>query len=195
MATKMLDKNERDRRANLTVMQCDGIQPIYVAFYGEAIYYSAERAEAAFARFFDCAKEPQSSSVVVSSVHEALGHAAALSRFFFPVKNETLARARGARLRQLFSIRDDSPLADRELRNSLEHFDERLDEYLLGDIAGYIFPGPMVQDADLADDVLGHIFRLVDPKTETFVLLGRKYSFGPMRNEVERVARLARKMR
>jgi hypothetical protein len=191
----MLDKAELDRRSHLTVTECDGIQPMYVAFYIEAIYYAAERAEAAFARFVDCATTRKSASEIVSSVHEALGHTAALSRFFFPVEKKALPKARGARLRQLFAVSNNSALQDRDLRNALEHFDERLDEYLLGDIAGYIFPGPMVEDADLADDTLGHIFRLVDPHTKSFVLFGKKYPFSPMRNEVERIAELARTMR
>ncbi|UYO46327.1 hypothetical protein KQX63_10070 [Rhodopseudomonas palustris] len=76
-----------------------------------------------------------------------------------------------------------------------EHFDERLDEYLLGDIAGYILPSPMVEDSDLADEAISHVFRLVDPKTKTFVLLGKKYPFGPMHDEITRIAELSRAMR
>jgi len=191
----MHDKAELDRRTHLTVTECDGIQPMYVAFYIEAIYYAAERAEAAFARFADCTATHKSASDIVSSVHEALGHAAALSRFFFPVEKKPLPRARGARLCQIFEVSNNSALQDRNLRNALEHFDERLDEYLLGDIAGYIFPGPMVEDADVVDDKLGHIFRLVDPHANTFVLFGKKYPFGPMRSEIERIAERARTMR
>jgi hypothetical protein len=166
-----------------------------VAFYIEAICYAAERAEAAFARFADCVAGGKSASEIVASVHEALGHAAALSRFFFPSQKKALSSARGARLRQLFAVSDSSALRDRQLRDALEHFDERLDEYLLGDIAGDIVPGPMVEYAGLADDTLGHIFRLVHPHTRTFVLLGKKHPFGPMRSEIERIAELARTMR
>jgi hypothetical protein len=191
----MLDKAELERRAHLTVTECDGIQPPYVAFYIEAIYYAAERAAAAFQRFTESAKAGKSASDIVASVHEALGHAAAMSRFFFPIEKKALPRARAARLRQLFAVGNGSALQDRNLRNALEHFDERLDEYLLADIAGYIFPDPMVEDADLADEELGHIFRLVDPQTETFVLLGKKHLFGAMRSEVERIAALAGSMR
>ncbi len=191
----MLDKAELERRARLTVTECDGIQPMYIDFYVEATYYAAERAVAAFQRFTEYATASKSPSEIVASVHEALGHAAALSRFFFPVEKKALPRARAARLRQLFTVSNGSALQDRDLRNALEHFDERLDEYLLGDIAGYIFPAPMVEDADLADDEIGHIFRLVDPQTETFVLLGQKHSFGEMRREVERIAALASSMR
>jgi hypothetical protein len=88
------------------------------------------------------------------------------------------------KLRAAFSIKESSPLFDRELRNTLEHFDERLDEFLLEDIVGPAFPSPLVGSADLADEQLGHIFRLVDPDAEIFVLLGKKYPFGSSRQAV-----------
>jgi hypothetical protein len=191
----MLDKAELDRRAKFIATECDGIQPMFVAFYVEVIYYAAERAEAAFHRFSDHVQQSHSPSEIVASAHEALGHAAALSRYFFPVEKKALPRARAGRLRQIFAVSNSSALQDRELRNALEHFDERLDHYLLGDMVGYVFPAPMVNDADMADDELGHIFRLVDPVTDTFVLLGQKHPFGAMRAEVERIAAAAKSMR
>jgi len=38
------------------------------------------------------------------------------------------------------SINESSPLYSRDLRNSLEHFDERLDDYLRNDIVGILLP-------------------------------------------------------
>jgi hypothetical protein len=188
--------SEHDKKvhAKQIVSDHEGIYPMYGAFYVQAILYAAGRADAAFKRFSSLLQANADPAEVVASVHEALGHTAALSRFFFPADKRALARARAANLRKQFTIGNASPLIDRELRNALEHFDERLDEYLLGDIAGYIFPGPMMEDAELADDPAGHIFRLVDPVKEIFVLLGRKYDFGAVRVEVQRVAELAREI-
>jgi len=191
----MSDEIDLQERTRIIIDQYGGIYPVFMAFYVEAIFYAADRAHQAFNRFFQNASAGAPVSEIVANVHEALGHAAALSRFFFPVEKKPLMRARAAKLRQIFSVSNSSALRDRELRNALEHFDERLDEYLLGDIAGYIFPGPLVDDADLADDELGHIFRLVDPSKEIFVLLGQKHPFGSMRTEVDRIMTLAEGMR
>lgn len=191
----MLEKAEIERRAHLVATEYDGIQPTYLAFYVEAVFYAAERAEAAFRRFTMCVEADDPPTEIVATVHEALGHAAALSRFFFPVGKRALPRARAARLRQIFTVSNGSALRDRDLRNALEHFDERLDEYLLGDIVGCIFPGPIVDDANLADDRMGHIFRLADPRNQAFVLLGQKHFFGEIRLEVERIVTQARLMR
>lgn len=98
-----------------------------------------------------------------------------------------LAQARGKKLRERFGIQEGSPLQSRELRNALEHFDERLDDFLVDDHFGYFFPGPMVDDASLSEETIGHIFRLVDPKTSNFVLLGTAYSFKELREMAETI--------
>ncbi|UGY27443.1 hypothetical protein HU675_0012150 [Bradyrhizobium septentrionale] len=129
---------------------------------------------------------------IVSSVHEALTHAASLSRFFWPARSQGVAPARGERLRHCFGIDHSSPLYGRELRNALEHFDERLDEYLLWNDAGYFFPDAKVDSHELADEAIGHIFKLVDPSRQIFVVLGQKFYFDPIRREVERILEFAR---
>ncbi|MDT9599134.1 hypothetical protein RQX22_09255 [Sphingosinicella sp. GR2756] len=52
----------------------------------------------------------------------------------------------------------------------------------------------MMEDTELADDPVSHIFRLIDPVKEIFVLLGQKHDFGSVRPEVQRVAELAGKI-
>jgi len=89
-------------------------------------------------------------------------------------------------------LTDSSPLKDRRLRNALEHFDEKLDEYLLLNDTGYFFPTPLIDDSALADDATGRIFKLVDPKRSVLVILGEKYDFGLIAEEVHRIRDLAR---
>ncbi len=187
-----MDEQERLRREKIVAENCGGIHPPYEAFYLEALVYAAGRAVAAFDRYDAATKDNSDEAAIVANVHEALTHAAAVSRFFWPPRTKgSIPPARAAKLRQAFNVDESSPLHERDLRNTLEHFDERLDEFLLQDVAGCVFPGPMVGSADLADEELGHIFRLVDPTAETFVLLGKKYPFGPLRNAVSRLYREA----
>src|SRR5690348_582338 len=49
-------------------------------------------------------------------------------------------RARGAYLRDALAVEDESPLAAREVRNGSEHFDERLDEWIVH------LPRPTLED-------------------------------------------------
>lgn len=183
------------RREELVATRSGGIEPMFEAFYLQSIIYAAGRASEAFRRYDEAVDREESDAVIVATVHEALTHAAGLSRFFWPARTAgILGAARGAKLLAGFGLDEQSPLYDRALRNALEHHDERLDRFLLQDVVGHFFPGPLVGSAELADDQLGHIFRLVDPREEVFVLLGEKHPFGTLRQSVEGVLESAVQM-
>ncbi len=192
----MISNEELERRAEITLDTCGGIQPIHIAFYDISIRYSAERALAAFELYDYLRYENADAESLISAVQEAVGHVGALSRYFWPstlgkkkkvIKQYELKLARGKKLREKFKISEESPLSDRDLRNAWEHFDEKLDTYVLSNDAGYFFPTPMIQSHELADDSVGKIFKLLDLESECLVLLGKKFFFGPFRTEVKRI--------
>jgi len=79
-------------------------------------------------RFEDC-NTPNSE--VFRALHSLLTHAANVSRLLFPTrKDDKYAQRRGRRLRDWLGVDDDSPIADRSLRNHLEHYDGRLDTWV-----------------------------------------------------------------
>jgi hypothetical protein len=184
---KKLDDETRKKRETLVAGQYGGIFPPYEAFYIHSVLYIAGRAIDAFSRFDAAAVQNDDPARTMATIQEALTHAAGLSRFFWPMKGSQLSASRGKRLRTAFALDDSSPLKSRRLRNSFEHFDEDLDRFLLNDPTGCFFPGPIVGDHVLADDAIGNVFRLVDVKTGTCVLLGQKFEFRPIRAEVLRV--------
>lgn len=190
-----LDKNELSEREKQIAETYGGICPPYEAFYIQSIIYAGERSNTAFQRFDEAVAKREPSAKIFATVQEALTHAAALSRFFWPVQKENqLSVARGKRLRNAFSLDDTSALKWRKLRNAFEHFDDDLDRFLLQDHAGCFFPSPQVGDHALADEAIGHIFKLVDPQHGVCVLLGKKFEFLPIRQEVLRILSLALEM-
>lgn len=190
-----MDKTTQEQRESVIVEQFDGIYPVYEAFYIHSIIYAADRSESAFQRFESATADAKQAALKVATIQEALTHAGALSRFFWPVKKEsTLAVARGKRLREAFNLNNDSPLKWRRLRNAFEHFDEDLDRFLLRNPVDYFFPEPLVDEHTLADEVIGNVFRLVDPVSGICVLLGQKFEFRPIRAEVVRVLSRALEM-
>jgi len=172
-----------------------GIQPHAEVFYIYSILYSSDRCLEAFKRYDQMKIGNDSASVLISTVQEAIAHAAALSRFFWPSEiggkntNEMgkLKRQRAEKLREKFDLNDTSVLKNRNLRNAWEHFDEKLDYYLLQNEAGYFFPTPLIDDHTLADDPVGKIFKLLDPVNECFVLLNEKYFYNSIREEVQKI--------
>ena len=192
---EQVDEEALKDREGMIIREYSGIFPAYEAFYIHSIIYAAERSEAAFQRFDDAVVEKRAAASVVATIQEALAHASALSRFFWPVKKDSaLAKARGSRLRVAFAVDDSSALKWRKLRNSFEHFDEDLDRFLLHDLSGCFFPAPLVGDQMLAQEAAGNIFKLVDPNSGTCIILGDQYEFRPIRIEVQRVLSRAQEM-
>lgn len=194
-----LDVEERQSRAKLVVDDYDGILPCCEAFYIHSIIYSAGRCLESFDRYLQLKKEDISPEYLICIIQEAVGHAAALSRYFWPSPSgkkkepnqRLLKEARGEKLCKAFGLDHTSSLYNRDLRNAWEHFDERLDIYLLQNDAGYFFPNCLVDSHALADDPVGHIFKLLDPEEECLVLMGKKYFFIPIYGEVLRIFNMA----
>lgn len=186
---------EREQRAEIVSFEYDGIVPTIEAFYILSIVYSAKRCLDAFDRYDELEKIEANTEDLVSIVQEAVGHAAALSRYFWPSPQDKkkqpnlkqLKEKRGEKLRKAFQIDEGSPLFNRDLRNAWEHFDERLDEYFLENDSGYFFPTCLLNTHSLADDPAGHIFKLLDVKEECLVLMGEKFFYAPIRTEVLRI--------
>lgn len=190
-----MDNAELERRAKFTHENCDGIQSMHLAFYGKSIHYSAERCLKAFARY-DSMVGTDDAYELISLIQEAIGHAAALSRYFWPTsmgkKREipeqlVMRQSRGLKLKEHFGVTDDSPIANRDMRNAWEHFDEKLDTYVISHDAGFFFPSPMIGHHESAEEPIGKIFKLIDPDNEVLILLGKKFFYRPIRDEVERI--------
>lgn len=193
---KTNDQTEIERRAAIVSEQCGGIVPYNEAFYIHSILYSAEQSLRGFGRYLQMLNREQPDpepDALIGTIQNAIGHSAALSRYFWPSamgKKNTqrqLRADRGAKLRVAFALEDASPLHNRALRDAWEHFDERLDIYLLENEGGYYFPTCLIAPHTLADDPAGHIFKLLDIDNECLVLMGEKYFFGPLWDEVNRI--------
>lgn len=187
-----ITEEELERRAAITVSQLGGLQAMHLAFYQISMRYNYDRAQAAFKRYDQLISASDDADELISAAQEAISHIAALSRFFFPSRlgpknqRKSLRFARAEVLKKHFTIKDDSPLADRKLRDIWEHFDERLDEYLLSNDAGMFFPSAMTGSHTLADDPIGKVFKLIDTEAHCLVLLNRKFFINSLRQEVNR---------
>ncbi|CAK2776538.1 conserved hypothetical protein [Vibrio crassostreae] len=194
-----IDNEEKERRARIVVDDCAGIQFPQEAFYIHSISYSAGRCIEVFERYANFKNEDISPSYLVALVQEAVGHAAALSRYFWPTPNKKkaianqmeLRSARASKLRFAFEQTEHSPLYNRDLRNAWEHFDERLDEYLLSHMAGTFYPTAIIGSHEEADAPTNHIFKLLDTEKECLVLMNEKYFYLPIYQEVKKVFDLA----
>lgn len=104
----------------------------------------------------------------------ALGN---ISKILWPMNKKY--EIRGIELRTFLDVKDDSALRKRDLRNLLEHFDEKADDWFaaeerrrfsdrgVGSMEGVIIPS----DKDR--------LRILNPETWTLTCMGKEYKLGP----------------
>lgn len=67
---------------------------------------------------------------IFRALHSFLTHTSNISKIFWPVeqgKKQATRAARALHLKELLEMSDNDPIKNRDLRNHLEHYDERLD--------------------------------------------------------------------
>jgi hypothetical protein len=178
------------------------MEPMYEAFYTHSMLRNAEAAVRCQLRVekmlspLDDESKPLHERLQVLPTRQILDElqsyvtfAGALARYFWPSRKKYETRA--AFLRKRFGIDDSNPLANKDLRNGLEHFDERLDEYLARqDVFGIILPD-YVGLSVAEGDIRGHLFRAYFIDTHSFVLFNERYELPPL---IEAVIEVGKKL-
>jgi hypothetical protein len=173
------------------------IWPPFAAFYAQSMLVNSTSAIASITRVGEVLQHISKSEAVdpLEDIHEAdvldelqniVVQAAALSRYFWPVRKGH--DWRGLDLRRRFEVSEASPLKSRDLRNELEHFDERLDQYLEEGIVGHIIPQYIGPEPE-PQQVPLHIFRAYYFDVGIFHLLGKRHEIVPIAREVHRIHR------
>ena len=128
------------------------------------------------------------SHAVLDELQNIIVQGAAVSRYFWP--SDRGHEARGRELRQQFQVTEESPLKSRDLRNMIEHFDEKLDHYLAKGIVGHIIPhyfGPEGRSSGVPK----HFFRAYFTNVGVFEILGKRYEIEPIAKEFWRLQELS----
>lgn len=112
-----------------------------LSLYMREITFQVYVARSAYARMKDSVAMPDGGGILATfaGIQSLLGAGAMVSKLLWPPKSaKELGAQRGAALRACLDITDDfSVLRSREVRNALEHFDERLDSFIAE--GNYIF--------------------------------------------------------
>lgn len=132
------------------------------------------------------------SRAVLGSLENLVTNAAAIRRYFWPVRDgkHNLHAERGKTLREKFRIGDESPLKDKRLRDFLEHFDEKLDNYLWDKpVTGHVIPF-YVGGLPNSGGVPLHVFRAYYIDVGVFESLGTRYEIQPIVDEIVKIAQV-----
>lgn len=125
---------------------------------------------------------------VLDELQNLIVQGAAIARYFWPIREtQQIHAVRAAALRNEFSIGHDNPLRTcKPLRDAMEHFDERLDNYLSKGIVGQIFPQYFGDEGE-RDGVPQHFFRAYFTDSGTFEMLGERFEIEPIATELIRL--------
>ena len=177
------------------------IQPYHEIFYYYSILYTAECSVRAFEFYEYLLKSNADAIQLVGAVQEAIGHAGALAFYFWnnggsskqPHEIKDYIKNRGEYLKKEFMIDDSSPIKNRAIRNTFEHFDEKMDIFLLNTMSGLFYPMPVIQShLSIEKEQIGKYFKLLDIDAKCLVLLNEKFFFENIQKEVTKIYEIAK---
>lgn len=124
-------------------------------------------------------------NTILDTLQNIIGNVGAISRFFWPSKNNGYYKIRGEKLRKVYDVSDSSVLKNRDMRNHIEHFDEKLDDFLQEFTTGIVMP-KYVGPIDDFDDGRA-IFRAYFYDQHIFKILNVEYEMQPIIVEISRI--------
>ncbi|MBN8836332.1 MAG: hypothetical protein J0I09_03680 [Sphingobacteriia bacterium] len=119
--------------------------------------------------------------VIIDNAQNIINQAAALSRYFWSISKNSIHKSRSQWLRQKLDIKEYSYLKNRDVRNSIEHFDEKLDIFCSTIRAGTIIP---IYVGDEIVDKSVFFFRAYFIDKKTFKILDLTYEIEPIVSEI-----------
>ncbi|WP_202702362.1 hypothetical protein [Flavobacterium sp. UGB4466] len=122
---------------------------------------------------------------ILDILQNIIGNVGAISRFFWPSKDKGYYRIRGEKLRKIYDVSDSSILKNRDMRNLIEHFDEKLDNFLKEFNSGTVMPkyvGPISYVNDFRT-----FFRAYFYDKHIFKMLNVEFEIEPIIAEINRI--------
>ena len=165
----------------------------YEVFYIESMFTLARSAMMEVAIFHEIIRQMgsnnfESKDMLLDSVQNFITYSASLARYFWPSNKDKVHQLRGERLCEAFSMEESSALKDKKLRNFIEHFDERLDSYLLKGMFGNIIPTYVGFKSQVTE--VDHFFRAYFLDEASIRVLDLEYKIDPIIQEVQKVHNL-----
>lgn len=125
---------------------------------------------------------PQNDFLIIDLIQNIIRNAALISKFLWPSEKKSYYTKRGESLRNILEITEPNVLQDKNVRNSLEHFDEKLDDYLFKCVAGNIMLSYV--GSRPANEIIYHFFRAYYIYECVFKILDKEIDINPIIDEL-----------
>lgn len=129
----------------------------------------------------------QNDDMILDIFQNIIINAGGISRFFWPPKNKKIDyyKIRAKKLREVYLINNSNVLENRNMRNYIEHFDEKLDDFLNEFNSGVVMPkyvGPITYVDDTRI-----FFRAYFYDKQIFKMFNVDYETRPIITEIRRI--------
>ena len=101
-----------------------------------------------------------------------------VSKLLWPMRGNSAKR--GKDLRKALGIRDNSPLKPRTFRNHFEHYDERLEDWMISSERHNIVDSCVMSPGAIVGVDEGDFLRILDPIQMTLAFRGDRYNLQPL---------------
>lgn len=127
----------------------------------------------------------QNDDMILDLLQNIILNVGGISRFFWPSKTTGYYKTRGEKLREVYLVSDSSVLRNRDMRNLIEHFDEKLDDFLKEFttwkvMTKYVGPVTYVNDGRV-------FFRAYFYDKQIFKMFNVEYEIKPIIAEIRRI--------
>ncbi|MCR4032490.1 MULTISPECIES: hypothetical protein [Flavobacterium] len=133
----------------------------------------------------DGSHDCQYDDAILDTFQNIILNAGGISRFFWPSKNIGDYKIRAKKLREVYFVNDNSVLKNRDMRNLIEHFDEKLDDFLKESATWNVMPkyvGPMFFSYEATIFFRAFIF-----DSYIFKIFNVEYEIKPIIEEIRRI--------
>lgn len=124
-------------------------------------------------------------NLILDLFQNIIVNTAGISRFFWPSRNDKYYKVRADKLREVYCVNNAGVLKNRDMRNHIEHFDEKLDDFLKEFNSGIVmqkYVGPITYVNDVRI-----FFRAYFYDIQVFKLFNVEYEIKPIIDEIRRI--------
>lgn len=128
--------------------------------------------------------QPNSNQEIFRTLHSLLTHASNVSKLLWPAPSQGESKGkfksprsiRAEELRKFLGLPENNhPLKSRSIRNHLEHFDERLDQWQKNSVRKNFIQDNIGPLGSIGDFDEGDIMRWYDPATKQMIFCGESF--------------------
>lgn len=123
--------------------------------------------------------------VILDLLQNIIVNTGGISRFFWPSKNNGHYKIRAEKLCEVYQVSDSGVLKNRDVRNHIEHFDEKLDDFLEKFNSGMVMPKYVGPISYINDSRI--FFRAYFYDIQVFKIFNVEYEINPIIDEINRI--------